>query len=486
MDSGTWLEYQSNPRAGANSLGTNLLDSSPPGTANPPGTRNPPGTGQGACWRHSGVLLTPGARFCYPHGMTKTLFFSVGEPSGDQHAARLIRSLHRCSLGGRAPSAKSRFGPPTIQVRGFGGPEMRAAGCQLDLNLTDHAVVGLVEVLPKYFEFLRFVDQAEAVFESGSVDGVVLVDFPGFNWHIAKRAKKHGLPVYYYCPPQLWAWGGWRIKKLRRTVDHVLSVLPIEHRYYQDHGVPTTYVGHPFFDAISESKLDEPTMARLASIEQSGRRLVAVLPGSRSGEVEKNWPLMLESIRRLSSKHPDTEFLVACHRDRHALRCRHELTGADESLPIEFFVDRTSEIIQAASCAMMVSGSVSLELMARQTPAAVLYRVSRSLHMIARHLVKLDSITLPNLIAGRRVFPEMVSVGNPEPAVDFLTRSIDAMLRDEFYRQKILSDLETLRSEYCRPGASDAAAGWLNEQGLGTTERTDVGSWAPNLGRRAA
>ena len=122
--------------------------------------------------------------------MSANIFFSVGEPSGDQHAARMVSQILALDS--------------TIQVRGFGGQAMRDAGCHLDRDLTQHAVVGLVEVIPKLRQFFSFADEAEEIFRQGNVDAVVLVDFPGFNWHIAKRAKKYGIPVYYYCPPQLW------------------------------------------------------------------------------------------------------------------------------------------------------------------------------------------------------------------------------------------------------------------------------------------
>lgn len=388
--------------------------------------------------------------------MSKTIFFSVGEPSGDQHAARLITALRGLD--------------PTICTRGFGGQAMRLAGCETDGDLTQHAVVGLLEVIPKLRQFFGFADQAEETFRRGQVDAVVLVDFPGFNWHIAKRAQRFGIPVYYYCPPQLWAWASWRRHKLRRNVDHVLSVLPLEQDYFTRHDIPATYVGHPFFDAVQEQALDRQLLGRFQSLGESGGKLVAVLPGSRDHEVARNWPMMLESIRRLYRQHPDVTFLVAAYRDRHCLHCRDALSAADQDLPIEFYVGRTSEIIEAARCAMMVSGSVSLEMMARRTPAAVVYRVGRMLHAFARLVVRLDSITLPNLLSDRKVFPEFVSVGNSAPAIDFLTRSIDAMLSDEFYYRRTLADLDRLRTAYARTGASRRAAEWIYGQLGGSSE----------------
>jgi lipid-A-disaccharide synthase len=391
--------------------------------------------------------------------MSTKIFFSVGEPSGDQHAARLVSAIRQ--LGS------------DVRVRGFGGQAMRSAGCLLDCDLTQHAVVGLLEVLPKYRQFRRIANQAERIFREGNVDAVVLVDFPGFNWHIAKRAKRYGIPVHYYCPPQLWAWGGWRIRKMRRSVDHVLAVLPIEEQYFTQHGIETTYVGHPFFDAVEAAELDSQLLDRFQSLRENDHQLVAVLPGSRDHEVDRNWPLMLESIRRIHARHSDARFLVASYRDRQCLACRDQMTPHDASLPIEFFVDRTSEVIEAADCAMMVSGSVSLELMARRTPAAVLYRVGRVLHTVAKLMVRLNSITLPNLMSGRMIFPEMVSVGNPEPAIEFLTESVGSMLGDRYYFSRTLHQLDQLRDQYAQSGASTRAAQLLGES-LGICESPGI------------
>jgi lipid-A-disaccharide synthase len=388
--------------------------------------------------------------------MSKTIFFSVGEPSGDQHAARLVQSLTRQC--------------PGLKLRGFGGEKMREAGCEIDLDLTEHAVFGILEVLPKLRQFFRFADQAEAVFASGQVDAVVLVDFPGFNWHIAKRAKKYGIPVIYYCPPQLWAWGAWRVKKMKASVDHVLAVLPMEEQFFGRHGIPTSFVGHPFFDSVPESELDAASTDQLNSAAPS-ERTVAVLPGSRTHEVNGNWPIMLGAIRELSAEHPEVRFAVAAYREKHLEFCRASAQGSDSQLPIDFYLGATSEIIDHAACAMMVSGSVSLELMARQTPAAVMYRVGRFLYAVGKCVVKVDSMTLPNLMPtsstdqrpGERVFPEIVSVGDPTAATKFLVHSIGRMLRDPAYLDQKRRQLLRLSDQFARPGATDRAAIRISE-----------------------
>ncbi|MDA8696905.1 lipid-A-disaccharide synthase [Rhodopirellula sp.] len=397
--------------------------------------------------------------------MSPRIFFSVGEPSGDQHAAHLIDELLKIDS--------------QIQIRGFGGPAMREAGCRIDVELTQHAVMGFLEVLPKLRQFFRFTEQAEALFQHSVVDAVILVDFPGFNWHIAKAAKKHGIPVFYYCPPQLWAWGKWRLKKMRRTVDEVLAVLPVEEQFFTSNGIHTTYVGHPFFDAVHQSELHLPTLERFAQERLTGKKLVAVLPGSRRHEVERNWPLMLEAIRRIHRSQPDVKFLVAAYRENQCLFCRNALTTEDQRLPIDFYVGRTSEIIEASECAMMVSGSVSLELMARKTPAVVIYRIGRFFYEIGKRLVNLDSFTLPNLMGKGKVYPEFISVGNPEPAIEMLASSINRFLGDTDYSLKVREELQDLADQFATPGASNRAAHCILSKLSARSGKTELSSSNP-------
>ena len=291
---------------------------------------------------------------------TKTLYFSAGEPSGDLHAAKLMSSLR--SVGG------------SIVFRGVGGPRMRQAGCLVDYPLTDLATIGFVEVLPKLREFFRVADLVSASLDKHRPDAVVLIDFPGFNWHVAKRAKQRGIPVYYYLPPQLWAWGQWRIHKMRRLVDHVLCNLPFERDWFQQRGLSTHLVGHPFFDEVHGRELDQRFLSRWGNYSALQ---VAVLPGSRAREVRHIWPMQLAAIRELSRREPEARVRVAGVKDGHCLWCKQQLAAADRDLKVEFFVGRTSEVAQLADCALMKSGSVSLEMMARGVPSVVVYQVGR-------------------------------------------------------------------------------------------------------------
>jgi lipid-A-disaccharide synthase len=375
--------------------------------------------------------------------MSQRIFFSVGEASGDQHAARLIRAL--------------RARQPRITCRGFGGPAMRSAGLQSDFDLTKLAVMGIVEVIPKLRQFFKLAADAKRLFATGQIDQVVLVDFPGFNWHIAKHAKRYGIPVTYYCPPQLWAWAPWRLRKVRRWVDQVLCVLPFEYQWYRSRGVAASYVGHPFFDAVHESSLDPTTLNHLSRCGNE-RPLVALLPGSRGHEVTSNWPLLVAAAARVHERFPIARFAVGAYKDSQAVWCREALRSHPNAPPMEFFVGRTSEVIESAHCAMMVSGSISLELMARQTPAAVVYRMGRVFAAVAKTMVRLPSFTLPNLIAEESLFPEFPSVGDPQRAIDGLADTTLGWLENPAQWSACRQSLARLRQEHGQPGASAAAA----------------------------
>lgn len=388
------------------------------------------------------------------------IFFSAGEPSGDQHAAHLIHELRRRR--------------PDLRVSGFGGPLMREAGCHLLYPLTTLAVIGIFRVLPLLWTFYKLVKQADEYLQRHKPDVVVLVDFPGFNWWIARKAKAAGIPVVYYLPPQLWAWAPWRIKKVRRFVDLVLSGLPFETEWYAQRGVRVQYVGHPFFDEIAERPLDQAFLREWKSDRQP---IVALLPGSRHQEVIRNWPLMLAAVRRLSPRFPQAQFLVANYKESQRQHCREIYVRSGETLPVSFFVGKTPEIIALATCAIMVSGSVSLEFLARGVPATVVYSVSRLTYLIGRLLVSVKSLTLPNLIAGRTILPEHLCVANPQQVVDELTADIERWLSDGEARLRTRAELLALRDQLFQTGASGRVAAILLDR-YGKTDPTDVSAAA--------
>ena len=372
------------------------------------------------------------------------VFFSVGEPSGDQHAAQLIDEL------------RTRI--PNLQVSGFGGPLMERTGFRSHYRLTDLAVMGFFGVIPLLWRFCTLLRKAKRILQEERPDVVVLVDFPGFNWWIAREAKSLGIRVIYYLPPQLWAWAPWRIQRVRRLVDHVLCGLSFEHRWYEEQGVSAEYVGHPFFDAIQDHCLDK---AFLEEWDTSDERNVGVLPGSRNHEIARNWPIMVACIRRLAAGHPDTRFLVACYSETHREQCRHLLHKANEqgpTLPIHFFVGKTPEVIQVADCCLMVSGSVSLEMLARTTPAVVIYYWGWISGLLVRLLVTCKFCSLPNLMVDRKILPEFFPQGDGAPVVEKVTAQLASWLDDGNELERVGAELKQLREDVLQTGATARAA----------------------------
>ena len=198
------------------------------------------------------------------------IFFSVGEPSGDLHGANLIRELRRRR--------------PDCEFVGYGGPRMAAAGCALHEDLTKLAVMWLLHALLNIHKFWNLACRADRYFRHHQPDAVVLIDYPGFNWWIARRAKAHGIPVFYYGVPQMWAWAGWRMKKMRRFVDHVLCKLPFEEAWYRDRGCNATFVGHPYFDQLRAEQLDAKFIDAAASRRRAARGHPARLADAGSEE----------------------------------------------------------------------------------------------------------------------------------------------------------------------------------------------------------
>ena len=309
------------------------------------------------------------------------VFLSAGEPSGDHHAALLVRAL------------KARR--PDVACVGLGGPCMAAEGCVLVADLTRLAVMWFLRVILNIHRFVDLARRAERSFLDARPDICVLVDFPGFHWWLAWRAKRHGIPVVFYCPPQIWAWASWRIGKMRRLVDHVLSALPFEHDWFISQGMPSTYVGHPFFDELESA----------APGRGPGERpLVLLLPGSRGQEIESNLPSILRAAALVRERVPGARFAVGALHERHALRVRESIAAIGDSLrglDVAVEAGRTRGLIAEATCAIAVSGSVSLELLASRVPTVIVYRISGLAHVVQSWFRRARFITLVNLLACR-------------------------------------------------------------------------------------
>ncbi len=324
------------------------------------------------------------------------IFFSVGEPSGDLHGANLIRAL------------KDRH--PDWEFVGYGGPKMETAGCRLHADLTQLAVMWLAQALLNIRKFLNLLSRANRYFQEQRPELVILIDYPGFNWWIARKAKAAGIPVVYYGTPQLWAWAGWRVSKMRRFVDHVLCKLPFEQKWFRDRGCHATFIGHPYFDELRSRTLDQQFVDQQAAYSAP---LVTILPGSRTQEVRLNLPQFLKTAQIIQQQVPKTRFAVAVYKQQQ-LGMVNELVKKSGQA-VEVHVGRTAELIHSAHCCLACSGSVSLELLYHTRPSAILYQISRLGYAAQWFLRKVRYITLVNLLTADDLFADR-SAGIYDPA----------------------------------------------------------------------
>jgi len=367
------------------------------------------------------------------------LFISAGEPSGDEHAAHLITEMKRHDS--------------SLICEGFGGLEMQGQGCELLYNLTQNAVMGISQVIPLLAHFRRLVKQAEAHLTNNPPDAVVLVDFPGFNWWIARAAHRRGIPVYYYLPPQLWAWAPWRIRRVRKWVDHVICTLPFEYAWYTDRGIKCTWVGHPFFDEVADYKLDQGKLQKLTPVNND-QLVFALLPGSRTQEIENNWPIMLQVAAKVQQANPLIRWIAGCSRPEQQRRCEELQRDSGVQVEIEYESSQTSEVIEAADACLMVSGSVSLELLARRTPGIVLYRTKFYGRFAAKHLISCRFITLTNLIADDEIMPEIISCRDPANDIAQMEQLLTEWASNPDALAARREQLNTLANEVAIPGAT--------------------------------
>lgn len=360
-------------------------------------------------------------------------FLSAGEPSGDLHASVLIDELKR-------KDAEATF---TF----LGGDLMaRAAGHAPVIHYSRMAFMGFSEVLRNLKTIGENFKMAKASLKGSAADALILVDYPSFNMKLAKYAKELGIPVFYYISPKVWAWKEWRVKGLRRYVDHILSILPFEVEYFKDKNVRVTYVGNPSKEEMELKLAHAGTKADFIARHSfdPDRQLLALVPGSRRGEIRNNLPIMDAVARRNPSLQP--------------------VIAAAPGIPPEFYAQYSSfpriegdtfRLMHFSEAALVTSGTATLECAIAGTPQVVCYRAngSKLSYNIMKHLIKAPFVSLPNLIADREVIPEMLV---HLCTVDSVDAKLKAILEGKPGRDK---QLEGYRIMMSRLGEGKAASG---------------------------
>ncbi len=342
----------------------------------------------------------------------------AGEASGDLLAAGLMRAL-----------SEQR---PDAVFEGIGGPRMQALGCKGLYPMEKLSLVGLVEVLKHLPELLALRGRLVRHFKSDPPDVFIGVDAPDFNLTLERRLRRAGVPTVHYVSPSVWAWRSYRVRKIARAVDLILTLFPFEADFFETHGVPVRFVGHPLFDAIPMDSPQAP--ARKALDLPLDAEVVALLPGSRVSELERLSAVFLDAAAWIAERRPGIRFVVPLTSAATRGIFEKTLRATAPDLPVMLLGGHSQAVMQAADVVLMASGTAALEAMLLKRPMVVAYRLTNLTYRIMKHLVKVAVFSPPNLLAGRPLVPEFIQDAvTPEnlgrAVLDFLEdpRRADAM-----------------------------------------------------------
>ena len=367
---------------------------------------------------------------------SKKIFISAGDTSGDIHGANLIYSLLEKD--------------PEIKFYGLGKENMIKAGLHCLHDMSTKSLMWL-HVLAEISSFYKMKKDCIYFLKQEKPCVVILIDYCGFNFYVAKAARKLGIPVIYYVTPQLWAHGPWRVKKMKKLVDKLLVVYPFEKPFYDNAGIPVTYVGHPLFDEICKIGIDEGVVSEIR--DRHGETVVSLLPGSRKQEVVRLLPLFLQSATVIHEKNSSVRFVVSCSEEQH-----YNLIDSivkKYGLPCEIVIGKVHEVIKASGLCIASAGTVTLQIAYYSKPMIIVYKVSPFLYFIARPFFVTPYIGLVNKLSDKMIVPERLMYRN-----DFawLVNQAIQLLNNPQKRQACIHELSLLMDKIAKPGASEHAA----------------------------
>ncbi|PZV85581.1 lipid-A-disaccharide synthase [Algoriphagus aquaeductus] len=357
------------------------------------------------------------------------IYIISGERSGDLHASNLVLALKGFN--------------PTLQFRGMGGSYSKEAGVDLAVDYSEVALMGFLEVLLGFRKVLNYLNRVKKDLLEFKPDALILVDYGGFNMKIAAFAKQNGIPVHYYIPPKVWAWNQKRALKLKQITDQIYSILPFEPEFFAKFGMEVHYVGNPLLDEIRKFK---PHDFFFQKNELSYQPIIALLPGSRKQEIEA----MLDRMIALVKEFPNAQFVIAGVESLPA-----SVYKPAKKAGIKLVFNQTYDLLSHATAAVVTSGTATLETALFRVPQIVVYRTSSVSYQIAKRLIRVPFISLPNLIAGKEVVKELIQ---EDFSVENLRAELQRIFTDVVYKGNMLQGYDLIREKIGEESASERTA----------------------------
>lgn len=362
----------------------------------------------------------------------------VGETSGDMLGIGLMKAL------------KERY--PDATFEGIGGPLMEAEGFKSFVPMERLAVMGLVEILGRLFELLGVRKRLVKYWQKNPPDVFIGIDAPEFNTQLEYKLKASGIKTVHYVSPSVWAWRPKRILKIKKSIDLMLTLFPFEAKFYKEHNVPVSFVGHNLADSIPFET--DSNDARTFFDVHENEKVVCLMPGSRGSEVEKLAPVFIQAAELIHQKHSNVRFILPAANDARKQQIEHCITQLHADVKIDIIDGHSKVCMQAADVILLASGTATLEGMLLKKPMVVSYIVSPITAMIMRRLLKQEFISLPNLLAGRKVVPEILQ---EQATAENLANAVTERLEDEVLIQQLKSTFLTIHQQLKR-GANEQAA----------------------------
>ncbi len=360
----------------------------------------------------------------------KTIMCVAGETSGDMHAARVIEAL--------------RFKNKKLIIFGMGGPLMKKAGMDVRHDLTRHALIGFWEVLKHYPAIKGLFKECEGWLWKEKPELLVLVDFPGFNLRLAESAHRLGVPVCYYIAPKVWAWNEKRVGTMKKVIQKLLVIFPFEKTFFRNKGIKAVYVGNPLIEEMDLRAVNREAVLRKNGISASAFPLISAMPGSRRGEIEKIFPLYLEASRILRKTFPDAAFVIPKPQGLEFNNYKG-LTPGDSF----FFVEAPAyDLRKVCDAAWVKSGTSTLETALLKVPMVVVYKVAALTGFLAKRFIKIQNVSLVNLLADRTVVKELLQ---EKADLKNLLEETLALLENKTVRMNQIKAFEKIRKNISKP-----------------------------------